>query len=136
MRRLLALPRIERRLLLRAACALFLARRALHPVRRRTPSLLETRPVVSGRVAGVEPVAVALAVSRAGRYLPGEWTCLEQALAGRTLLAAFGRSSRVRLGAARSAPGGQRFHAWLECDGVVVLGGDQPRAYVPLDARP
>jgi hypothetical protein len=66
---------------------------------------------------------VARHVRLASRVVP-RCTCLVQALVAEQLLAETGRTSVVRLGAA-GAPG-NRFtaHAWVECEGAVIVGGD------------
>ncbi|HEY7790526.1 MAG TPA: lasso peptide biosynthesis B2 protein [Vicinamibacterales bacterium] len=64
----------------------------------------------------------ARAVRRASRVAPGS-SCLVQAIALKILLAHEGKVSVVRLGVC--APPRDRFlnaHAWLECDGLVLLG--------------
>lgn len=70
---------------------------------------------------------VSWAVERAGRFVPGA-TCLVRALAAQALLAHEGVASTLRFGVTRG--GGNEFnqfraHAWLECAGRVVVGGDE-----------
>jgi hypothetical protein len=74
---------------------------------------------------------VAWAIRRVSRFVPRA-TCLTQAVAGRLMLARRGHTSRVNIGVARAAGGGLRAHAWLESDGVVVIGGDGLDDYTPL----
>ncbi len=68
----------------------------------------------------------------ASRYVPRA-SCLTQAIAARTLLARSGFPSALRFGVAKD---GNRFlaHAWLECDGAVVLGDAGPECYTALPA--
>jgi hypothetical protein len=84
----------------------------------------------------VAPSTVARRVRRAARLVPRA-TCLSQAIAARVLLASSGRASQVRFGV--TAPTGSRLeaHAWLECDGEVVIGDvpDGPR-YTPFPDLP
>lgn len=70
-----------------------------------------------------------MAIRRAARILPAQ--CLPQAVAGGCLLRRSGLTPKVRLGVARA---GERLdaHAWLECDGVVVIGEDVRARYTPL----
>jgi hypothetical protein len=76
---------------------------------------------------------VAWAVRRVSRAVPGA-TCLTQALAAQFLLSRRGYASRLRIGVAR-APGARlRAHAWLESDGLIVLGGAGVEAFTPLSA--
>jgi hypothetical protein len=60
-------------------------------------------------------------------------TCLTQALAAKYQLERYGRSPQLHLGVAKE---NGRFlaHAWLECDGETVLGGEIADRYVPLVA--
>jgi hypothetical protein len=75
---------------------------------------------------------VAWAVSLVSRTVPGA-TCLTQALAAQVLLSWRGCGSRLGIGVARPAAGGLVAHAWLESDGMVVLGGPDIGSYTPLD---
>jgi Transglutaminase-like superfamily len=68
---------------------------------------------------GCTPRQVAWAVRLASRYVPGA-TCLPQALATHILLSRCGHQSCLHVGVASM----QKFeaHAWVECDGNVVVG--------------
>jgi hypothetical protein len=70
--------------------------------------------------ATITPDECARAVMRAGRLLPPS-TCLSRALAGACLLERGGRAATVAIGVAPGAP--FRAHAWLECDGRILVGG-------------
>lgn len=62
-------------------------------------------------------------------------TCLTQALVTRLLLARYGCDAYLRFGVARSDSGQFQAHAWLECQGRVVIGGvDSPTRFTPLPA--
>lgn len=76
---------------------------------------------------------VAWAVHRVSRAVPGA-TCLTQALAAQLLLSRRGYPSRLRIGVAHAPGDGLRAHAWLESDGLVVLGGSGFEAFTPLSA--
>ena len=91
--------------------------------RGRPPSLGETPTVVHD---------VTWAVSLVSRTVPGA-TCLTQALAAQILLSRRGCGSRLKIGVARAAAGGLVAHAWLESDGMVVLGGPDIGSYTPLN---
>jgi hypothetical protein len=86
---------------------------------------------LSARSAHTAAQDVVWAVRRVSRAIPGA-TCLTQALAAQLLLARRGHSSRLRIGVARARGGGLRAHAWLESEGVVVIGGPGVEAYTPL----
>lgn len=76
---------------------------------------------------------VVWAVRRVSRAVPGA-TCLTQALAAQILLSRRGYASRLRIGVAHAPGDGLRAHAWLESDGIIVLGGAPVEAYTPLNA--
>jgi hypothetical protein len=78
--------------------------------------------VSQGRTRHPLPVEqVTWAVATAARRLPGQNTCLVQALAAQTLLARHGHVTELRIGVARRGEGIEA-HAWLERDGQPVLG--------------
>ena len=64
---------------------------------------------------------IAWAVRAVSQYVPRA-TCLTQALAGQVLLARRGRATRLRIGVSRKSRKNLEAHAWLECDGRIVLG--------------
>ena len=91
--------------------------------------------VSSGRQSGESANAalqdVTWAVRVVSRAVPGA-TCLTQALAAQLLLARRGCPSRLKIGVARTPDARLRAHAWLESDGLVVLGGSGVEEYTPL----
>jgi hypothetical protein len=75
---------------------------------------------------------VAWAVEVVSRYVPMA-TCLVQALAMQVLLGHLGHPTSLRIGVARNAAGEFEAHAWVECEGRVVIGGtDAPWRFTPL----
>jgi hypothetical protein len=76
---------------------------------------------------------VSWAVERAGRFVPGA-TCLVRALAAQAMLAREGAASTLCFGVGRGGGGNEfRAHAWLECAGRVVVGGDEDLSrFAPL----
>jgi hypothetical protein len=75
---------------------------------------------------------IAWAVARASQYTPRA-TCLTQALATQVLLGWQGYATRLCIGVARSDVGQFQAHAWVECQGKVVIGGaDAPARFTPL----
>lgn len=74
---------------------------------------------------------MAWAVRAAARAVPGA-ACLAQAVAMQRMLARRGRPSRVELGVAKNHVGLEA-HAWLVCDGAILIGGEQAGAFVPLE---
>jgi len=61
---------------------------------------------------------------RLGSRLVPRCTCLVQALVAEQLLTELGYECVVRLGAAKTASGELSAHAWVECEGKVLVGGD------------
>jgi hypothetical protein len=123
--RRLAAP--DRRLLLEALRELSLVRLAL---RARPMTAITREPAAESR--GVDPARIAWAVRTAARVVPGA-ACLAQALAAQRMLASRGRVSSVEVGVARNRAGLEA-HAWLVCEGRIVIGGEQAGAFVPLEA--
>lgn len=78
---------------------------------------------------------VAWAVATAAR-LPWLSNCLAEALAAQALLARQGLPARLVLGVARAEATPLLAHAWLECDGQVVVGEAGRARYVPLPPLP
>ena len=64
---------------------------------------------------------VAWTVRAVSEYVPGA-TCLTQALVGQLLLARRGYPARLHIGVSKKLRGELEAHAWLECDGQIVLG--------------
>ena len=102
----------------------------LQTVRRGLARIARTPP---GSTLGGEACLdrIAWAVKAASRYVP-EATCLTQALAAQVLVERAGLPSRVCLGVARGQEKDFRAHAWLECEGRIVVGGPVVEQYVPL----
>lgn len=80
--------------------------------------------------AGPTPREIGRAVERAATVVPGA-TCLVQALAAEWLLRREGWDPTVRIGVARHG-NGVAAHAWVECGGEIVLGGEEAAAYAAL----
>ena len=77
---------------------------------------------VDSRKRGVLPVdRIAWTIRAVSEYVPGA-TCLTQALSGQVLLARRGYPSRLHIGVSKKPRGELEAHAWLECDGQIVLG--------------
>lgn len=133
-RRWLGLSVAERRLFGRALLLLGLVRVLL----RRAPlrALLRfARPAAArsgpagARVlsSGARARAIAQAVERAARVLPGTSTCLARALVAQRLLQQAGLVAELRIGVARDdSAAGLAAHAWVVHDGRVLVG-DQPQ---------
>ena len=79
-----------------------------------------TRQARSTAIPSVERMAWAITTVR--RFVPRA-TCLTQALAMCTLLERYGYPALLQIGVARHSRDRLEAHAWVESDGVVVLGG-------------
>jgi len=125
-RKLLALPRSERRLLVQAALLLTVIRLGLG----RLPFPFLRRLATGGGLpAGGTTVGdprledrVVWAVTVASRYVPGAM-CLSRALSVHSLLARHGSPSRLHIGVVRGGHGKLEGHAWVESDKRVLIGG-------------
>lgn len=84
-----------------------------------------------GSPSNVPRERIARAVVRVARRVPGA-SCLTQVVGAALLFACHGHEATVRLGVAR-ADGPVAAHAWLESDGVVVLGEPEPGTFVMLE---
>jgi hypothetical protein len=76
------------------------------------------------------PARIAHAVEVASHLVPRS-TCLTKALAGHVLLKQVGHEGVLHIGVARDEAGQFEAHAWLECQGKVIIG-EGPRGFVPL----
>jgi hypothetical protein len=120
--KLLAMPADERALMLEAAALLPVVKlvQAALPFKRWRSLLTHRRPP-RGSTRFSEQ-AIAQAVDRARRGVPGVYKCLPVAYAGHLLLHRHGHASTVQVGVARDAEGKVEAHAWVECRGRVLLG--------------
>ncbi len=78
---------------------------------------------------------IAWAVATASRIVPGGINCLVRAMATEIILKRYGYASTLKIGVAKPAAGQFEAHAWLESDGVVVIGDFQLDRFVPLSAQ-
>jgi hypothetical protein len=80
---------------------------------------------------GIERVAYC--VELASRFDPLPVTCLKKALVLYALLTRKGIDARLFIGAAKNESRSRVvYHAWIEHQGQVILGGDTRECYVPL----
>jgi hypothetical protein len=71
--------------------------------------------------ARLQPADITWAVAAAGRRMTGS-TCLAEALAVYTMLRRRGREPLLRIGVRHTDRSLLEAHAWVECDGQVVMG--------------
>lgn len=137
-RRLIGLPASVRALVLASGILVPLVQLAL----RLLPARLLLRGVerivrlcCRRRRPAVEARQVGWAVEVVSRRVPGA-TCLARALAARVLLALSGYPSRLRIGVARDERKHFHAHAWVECEGRVVIGDVGLDSYTILPDLP
>ncbi len=135
LRRLLALPPAERRLLITSVLLVVAARAGLRLLPYATVRQLATRLARPAKCPPRLPAErIAWAVSAAGRRVPGGRNCLAQAIVAWVLLGRHGHDALIRLGVTHTPGRRLEAHAWLEHDGVVLLGGEGATRYTPLPA--
>ena len=133
----------ERRLLASALLYLIVARVGLWVL----PMLVLQRrlskmPVERDRMRGSGQYSseqIARAIRAVGRYVPGTGNCLVQSLTTQTMLARRGSPARLRIGVIKDENGRLRAHAWVECEGRIIMGGAGASQYTALpywEARP
>ncbi len=82
------------------------------------------------------PPQIAWAVTVTSHFVPMA-TCLTQAMTAQILLGRYGHPATLRIGVAQDEVDGFQAHAWVESDGVVVIGGvkdEFKQKYVVLPA--
>lgn len=124
----LALPTGERLLLLEAFATLVAVRVGL-----RLFSIDRLRAWARRSKPGTQSIdRIAWSVRVASREIP-RTTCLASAFALQRLLSAQGHSSELHIGVAREAEGFAA-HAWLSCEGRVLVGEEEHEGFTRLVA--
>lgn len=138
-RRLAELDPVDRRLLAEAAVLLLVVRVALRVCSLVTLQrvLARRRPLQTGTPVPVDRIVRAV---RAAAARLGPTTCLMDALTTWAMLERRGHPAGLRFGVRRNTAAGRRLdsHAWVECDGRVVVGDTELLAeyviLVPADS--
>jgi hypothetical protein len=126
LRRLLALAPDERRVLVKATFWVAVVKLGLGRIPFATLHRLVTGGGRNGaRSAGDRaiPGQVAWAVTVVSRYVPGPTTCLSRALTVQGMLSRLGSPSRLHVGVIRGTQGEVEGHAWVDCEGRILVGG-------------
>lgn len=136
-----ALPRGDMWLILKAAVLLAAVRSALwslpFPVTRRLLHSMSRPPArLTSRAMPPSPKRIGWAVSIASRAVPGATHCLTQALVTHLLLTRRGQSAELCFGVDKQSPEKFIAHAWVESNGVVVIGGPHIHRYIKLRSPP
>ncbi|MGH9556977.1 MAG: lasso peptide biosynthesis B2 protein, partial [Terriglobales bacterium] len=136
LRKFLALPGIDQRLLMRAAGRLAWTSLGIRllpfsywrprlgdaPDCSTTPNRISTHPAEQ----------IAWAVGVASGYVPGA-TCLVQALVAKSMMSRIGFPAQVRIGVRAGEQSRLQAHAWLVLSGQVILGESPGCPHVPLE---
>jgi Transglutaminase-like superfamily len=131
LRKLVALSRSERRVLLLVAALVMALRVMLLVVPVRTVRHLLARAVPAFLPRSASPEALVHAIRRVGAHVPGA-SCLVQALAVQALFQSRGLDARLCLGVGRNDDGRLVGHAWVECHGRTVIGEGLPERHTRL----
>ena len=117
------LPPAERRLGIEVAALLLGIRLLLLLLPLGMVQRILTRPI-AGRTA--DPTYAERIGRTAAALAPpllGDAPCLVQALAVHALLRRHGQPSRLHIGVRKGQRGRLEAHAWVECDGAILIGG-------------
>lgn len=81
------------------------------------------------------PGRIGWATAAVARRLAPPRSCLAQALTAQVMLGRRGRPAAVRFGVQREGGGSIEAHAWLECEGEVLVGGEGLEVFRELRDR-
>lgn len=99
------------------------------PLPGRAQWLMRAHRVSEPRPAAPSSEEICRAVDIAACFVPGA-TCLVKAQAGGAMLNRFGCAAEIKIGVWKKSSNLEA-HAWVECDGLVVLGATENQ-YVEL----
>jgi hypothetical protein len=132
------LPPADRRLLVTAAIVLGLVGAALRLVSFKKLLHLteEFSHTTSHRQNPFPPSSerITWAVAAVSRRIPFLSRCLTQAVAAKILLTRCGHPALMRIGVSRNENGRLEAHAWVESQGVVVIGAPAVDHFIPLSS--
>jgi hypothetical protein len=94
---------------------------------------MERVPPSRSHAASLTSSECGVAIRRAARIFPAG-RCLARAVAASCLLRRAGRIATLNLGVGFDVERQFEAHAWLECDGIVVTGGDISDRYASIGA--
>lgn len=135
LRKFLRLSAKQRWLLIKATALLALIRVAL-----RLLPFPVVRPHIERVTRRSRPLAMnplpaeqlAWAIDVAGRVVPGGGHCLSQALALQVFLVRRGYTAKICFGVQKPEGSALMAHAWVEHDGVVLIGGSNLQKFTTL----
>ncbi len=122
----------EKALLMRAVCALAIARLTLlvTSFQRLSANAAAETSIADGETLG----KVGAAVLMAANNVPWRSDCLPQALAASRLLRAMGYDSTIRIGVEKEEDGSIGGHAWLTCGEHIVVGATEAERFAEVHA--
>jgi hypothetical protein len=129
----------RRGLFLEAALTVTLVAFAIRLLPFRVLMRLAEWPLGVERAAATRPQVlrrVRWAVLVAGRRTPWDAVCLHQSLTAQILLRRRGVPSTLYYGANAGDAAGMKAHAWVQCGGVDVVGGENAADYAVLATFP
>lgn len=88
----------------------------------------------SRHARGLTPARIARLLEVTSHLVPAGRQCLSRSLALATLLRRRGHVATVEFGVARGEGGALDAHAWVVCDGDVLLGGEELERFARLTA--
>ena len=94
------------------------------------PNSAKSNSAKSNDANQVSPAKIGLAITRASRAVPHS-TCLVQALGAQWVLGRRGWDSHLHVGVIKQQ-GRLGAHAWIECEGATVVGGEGLERYTPI----
>ena len=141
--KLMALPAPDRALLFKSFTALAVMRVGLwimpYTKVRKISDWMSGVGVGSLRAGGAHAKPsrerIGWAVATVSRVVPGGINCLVRAMATEIVLKRFGYASILKIGVVKPGDGQFEAHAWLESDGIVVIGDFQLDRFVPLQGQ-
>lgn len=121
-----SLPFSDQWLLIQAAFWLIFIQFGLIAIRFKTLRRITSRiSQLGNKKLGTDQVPlgdIIWAVETASKHLPGEITCLPQGLTAQMMLNQSGYDAELQIGARKGDQGKIQAHAWVECQGYVVIG--------------
>jgi hypothetical protein len=132
LRKFLGLDWQERCLLLQTALVVMSVRAALGLLAfKQVNELVSQRAMRPRAMRNISKARVIWAVRTASAFIPGS-TCLTQALAAKYQLERCGLNTQLHFGVAKKEDGTLLAHAWLQCDGEALIGGEIAPRFAPV----
>ncbi len=126
-----ALPSSDRRIFVLAAIWMIMIRAALWVAPFQLLRRWLARASERGQSARITKSQIVWAVKAASRYVPLA-SCLTQALTAQLLLRQNGYDAVLRIGVALRSRRKLQAHAWVECEGSVVIGESEKGHFAVL----